>query len=50
LCERAFRSRFTLREEGQVELWTETPNKLSAEVILPAPDKQCQYEFLRTTT
>jgi len=30
LCERAFRSRLTLREEGQVELLGEAPNELSA--------------------
>jgi len=35
LCERAFRSRLPLREEGQVELWVETPNGLSAGRILP---------------
>src|SRR5262249_13549123 len=29
LCERAFRSRLTLREEGQVELLGETPNNLA---------------------
>src|SRR5262245_1242211 len=34
LCERAFRSRLTLREEGQVELLEETPNGLSARVSL----------------
>ena len=34
LCEQAFRSRLTLREEGQVELW-ELPNGLSAGAILP---------------
>jgi hypothetical protein len=44
LCERAFRSRFTLREEGQVELW-EWPNELSAGGILPDGDRQCQYYF-----
>jgi len=30
LCERAFRSRLTLRKEGQVELLGETPKRLSA--------------------
>ena len=30
LCERAVRSRVTLRKEGQVELFGETPKRLSA--------------------
>jgi hypothetical protein len=44
LCERAFRSRLTRREAGQVELW-ELPNELSAGVILPTQEKQCQRLF-----
>jgi hypothetical protein len=42
LCERAFRSRLTLREEDQVELLGETPNGLSAVVTLPKAARQCQ--------
>ncbi len=34
MCERALRSRFTLREEGQVELLRKTPNGLSASNIV----------------
>jgi hypothetical protein len=34
LCERAFRSRVTLRKEGQVELLGETPVLLSASATL----------------
>src|SRR5262249_18271700 len=45
LCERAFRSRFTQREEGQVELFGETPNELSAGTILPTAGRQCQSDF-----
>jgi hypothetical protein len=44
VCERTARSRVTLRQEGQVELW-EWPNELTAGVIVAAPDKQCQYYF-----
>jgi hypothetical protein len=43
---RAFPSRFTLREEGQVETLAERGlNELSADVILPAADRRCQYYF-----
>jgi hypothetical protein len=41
----AFVHELTLREEGQVELWVEKPNGLSASAILPASDKQCQCYF-----
>jgi hypothetical protein len=50
LCERAFLSRLTLREEGQVELWVETPNGLSASAILLAAERRCQYWILRNVT
>jgi hypothetical protein len=54
LCERPFRSRFTLREEGQVELLREAPNGLSAGASLPSDDRECQYYFerppIRTST
>jgi hypothetical protein len=46
LCERAVRSRVTLRKEGQVELYGETPNGLSASATLPNGDKRCQH-YLR---
>ena len=39
LCERPFRSRLTLREEGQVELFGETPNRLSASPSLSAAER-----------
>jgi hypothetical protein len=42
LCERAFRSRLTLREEGQVELFGETPNGLSASTSMPKIATLCQ--------
>ena len=45
LYERAFRSRLTLREEGQVEVW-EWPNGLSAGVILLLMQGRCQQCFL----
>ena len=38
---------FTLREEGQVELLGETPNGLSARVILAGAERQCQYWLLQ---
>jgi len=38
LCERAFRSGFTLREEGQVKLW-EWPNELNAVAILSVRER-----------
>jgi hypothetical protein len=44
LCERAFRSRFTLREEGQVELW-KWPNGLNASFILPVTDRHVNAVF-----
>src|SRR6266513_3389738 len=47
LCERAFRSRLTLREEGQVELLGETPNGLSTTATLAKGDGECQYYFLQ---
>ena len=37
------RSRFTQREVGQVELWMEAPNKLSAGVILPPQGLSVNY-------
>jgi hypothetical protein len=37
-----FAHRLTLREEGQVELWVETPNGLSASVSLPKISTLCQ--------
>ena len=46
LCERTFRSRLTLREEGQVELLGETPNGLSATTTLANGNRECQY-YLR---
>jgi hypothetical protein len=38
------RSRFPVREEGQVEHW-EWPNELSANTTVPVADRQCQYYF-----
>jgi len=48
LCERPVHSRLTLREEGQVELFGETPNGLSASVILANGDGECQYYFCQS--
>src|SRR5215472_8524002 len=50
LCERAFRSRLPVREEGQVELFGETPNGLDATAIMPAADRQCQCFVMPTAT
>jgi len=44
-CERVLRSRFTLREEGQVELLGTPANRLSASATLPAADRQYQRYF-----
>ncbi len=46
LCERAFRSRLTLREEGQVELLGETPKQLSATASLPKIPTLCQQKIM----
>ena len=43
LCERAFRSRLTLREEGQVELLGRRLTDLARVQSLPAADKECQH-------
>jgi hypothetical protein len=43
LCERAFCSRLTLRKAGQVELFGETPNRLSARATVPNADRERQY-------
>jgi hypothetical protein len=45
LCERALRSRLTLLEESQVELWVEAPNELSASATLANGDRECQRYF-----
>ena len=44
LCERAFRSRVNPTERGSGRS-LRGPNELSAGVILPVTDEQCQYCF-----
>ena len=46
LCERAFRSRLTLRAEGQGALG-ETPNRLSASATLPVALNHVNHHFRR---
>ena len=48
LCERAFRSRLTLREEGQVELLGEAPNELSAVQLCPSQIRSVNSIFQAT--
>src|SRR5262245_53540081 len=43
LCERAFRSRLTLREDGSGGALGETPNGLSASATLANGQRECQY-------
>src|SRR5207249_2799681 len=43
---RTIRSRVALRKAGQVELFLETPNGLSADVTLTGAGRECQY-YLR---
>jgi hypothetical protein len=47
LCERAVRSRVTLRKEGQVELLGETPNGLSASATLANAERSINTFLLR---
>ena len=44
-CAGAGEAQVILRKEGQVELFEETPNGLSADAILAAVGTQCQYSF-----
>jgi hypothetical protein len=47
MCERALGHGLPRGKRGQVELWAQTPNELSASPSLPAAEMQCQYWLLQ---